>query len=299
MTCGPGGFPPPSTRSKNADTVLTVRTVEDLRARVRAWRAAGDTVALVPTMGALHAGHLSLIRRARTLSSRVCATIFVNPAQFAPNEDFSAYPRALDADARLLRDEGADLLFAPEVSEMYAPDHSTRVRVDGLGDTLDGAFRAGHFQGVATVVTKLLLQALPDVAVFGEKDWQQLQVIRRLVRDLDIPVRIDGAPTVRESDGLAFSSRNAYLAPEERAIAPLLHQAITAVARAVASGAAIEPECERAAASLQRAGFGEVDYITVRDAESLEPSADPGRPRRVLAAAFLGRARLIDNVPVA
>jgi len=279
--------------------VLTVTTVAALRAQVRAWRAGGDTFGLVPTMGALHAGHLSLVRRARALSTRVCATIFVNPMQFAPHEDFGRYPRTPDADARLLRDEGTDLLFLPEVAEMYAPDHATRVRVEGIGDTLDGVFRPGHFEGVATVVTKLLLQALPDVAVFGEKDWQQLQVIRRCVGDLNIPVRIEGAPIVREPDGLALSSRNAYLTPAERAVAPTLHRVLTEVARAVSAGAPSEPACARAVAALQATGFGKVDYVTVRDAESLEPSDDASRPRRVLAAAFLGRTRLIDNVPAA
>jgi pantoate--beta-alanine ligase len=283
--------------------VLTVTTIVELREAIRGWRAGGESVGLVPTMGALHAGHLSLVRRVRALTTRTCATIFVNPTQFGPNEDFARYPRTPDADAALLRAEGADLLFMPGASEMYASDHATRVRVDGLGDTLDGTFRPGHFEGIATVVTKLLLQALPDVAVFGEKDWQQLQVIRRFVRDLDIPVRIEGAPIVREPDGLALSSRNAYLTPEERAVAPMLFRVITEVARAVAAGGSPESECARAVGVLEDAGFRKVDYVAVRDAESLEPladhSSDTTRPARVLAAAFLGRARLIDNVPVA
>jgi len=249
-------------------------------------------------MGALHAGHLSLMKRSRALATRTCATIFVNPTQFGPGEDFARYPRSPETDAALLAAEGTDLLFLPDAAEMYARDHATRVRVDGLGDTLDSTFRPGHFEGVATVVTKLLLQTLPDVAIFGEKDWQQLRVIARLVRDLDVPVRIEGAPIVREPDGLALSSRNAYLTPEERAAAPALFRTITEVARAVAGGAAPERECARAVAELERAGFGRVDYLTVRDAESLEPPVDPSRPSRVLAAAFLGRARLIDNVAV-
>ena len=249
-------------------------------------------------MGALHAGHLSLARHARALTTRTCATVFVNPTQFAPGEDFAKYPRNPSRDEAHLRSERVDLLFMPDVAEMYALDHSTRVRVEGLGDTLDGTFRPGHFEGVATVVTKLLLQALPDVAVFGEKDWQQLQVIRRLVRDLDVPVRIEAAPTVREADGLALSSRNAYLSPEERAVAPLLFRTITRVAQALAEGGSPERECARAVSDLERAGFGPVDYVTVRDAETLEPLLDPTRPARVLAAARLGRARLIDNVPI-
>lgn len=278
--------------------MITVTTIAALRQQLRTWRAAGDSVGLVPTMGALHAGHLSLVKRARALTTRTCATIFVNPTQFGPNEDFARYPRTQEADATLLEAEGTDLLFMPDVSEMYAPGHATRVRVDGLGDTLDGVFRPGHFEGIATVVTKLLLQALPNVAVFGEKDWQQLQVIRRMVRDLDVPVRIEGAPTVREQDGLALSSRNAYLTREEREVAPTLFRAISEVARAVGAGAAPDAECTRAVASLERAGFGHVDYVTVRDAERLDTPVDPSRPARVLAAAFLGRARLIDTVPV-
>jgi pantoate--beta-alanine ligase len=278
--------------------MITVTTVSALRDQIRTWRAAGDSIGLVPTMGALHAGHYSLVRRARARATRTCATIFVNPKQFGPNEDYARYPRSPGADAAALRSEGADLLFMPDAREMYAPDHATSVRVDGLGDTLDGVFRPGHFEGIATVVTKLLLQALPDVAVFGEKDWQQLQVITRLARDLDLPVRIEAGPTVREPDGLALSSRNAYLTPEERPVAPVLYRTITDVARAVAVGASPDAECARAIGALERAGFGRVDYVTVRDAETLEPPLDAARPRRVLAAAFLGRARLIDNVPV-
>ncbi len=278
--------------------MVTVTTVAALRARIRDWRRAGDSIGLVPTMGALHAGHLSLIRHVRALTTRTCATVFVNPTQFAPGEDFAKYPRDPSGDEARLRSEGVDVLFMPDVSEMYAADHSTRVRVEGLGDTLDGTFRPGHFEGVATVVTKLLLQALPDVAVFGEKDWQQLQVVMRLVRDLDVPVRIEAAPTVREADGLALSSRNAYLTPEERAIAPALFSILTRVAVHVAAGGSPERECARAVGDLEQAGFGRVDYVTVRDAETLEPVHDPSRPARVLAAAWLGRARLIDNVPV-
>ena len=278
--------------------MVTVTSIAALRERIRTWRRAGDTIGLVPTMGALHEGHSSLVRRVRALTTRTCATVFVNPTQFAPGEDFGRYPRSPQADEALLRVEGVDLLFMPEVAEMYAPDHATRVRVEGIGDTLDGTFRPGHFEGVATVVTKLLLQALPDVAVFGEKDWQQLQVIRRLVRDLDVPVRIEGVPTVREADGLALSSRNAYLTQEERAIAPALFRAITRVAESVADGGSSERACAHAVGELERVGFGRVDYVTVRDAETLEPVLDASRPARVLAAARLGRARLIDNVQV-
>ena len=275
-----------------------VTTIAELRRQIATWRADGETVALVPTMGALHAGHLMLVHAAHQHAERVCATIFVNPTQFAPNEDFASYPRKEQSDRDLLRDEGTDLLFMPSVEEMYPVGHTTRVRVAAVAQTLEEDHRPAHFDGVATVVAKLLLQALPDVALFGEKDFQQLLVIRRMVRDLDIPVRIEGVPTVREADGLALSSRNAYLTTEERAIAPALHRTLTAVARAVARGGAPERETADATETLLRAGFRKVDYVAVRDAETLESVSDDSRPARVLAAAWLGRARLIDNVPV-
>ncbi len=275
-----------------------VATISALRAQIAEWRRAGDTVALVPTMGALHAGHLTLVRTALHRAKRVCVTIFVNPTQFAPHEDFASYPRNERADQEKLRAEKAELLFMPTVEEMYPAGHSTRIRVARVAETLEEDFRPGHFDGVATVVAKLLLQALPDVALFGEKDYQQLLVIRHMVRDLDIPVRIEGVPTVREADGLALSSRNAYLTAEERQVAPSLHRAITAVARAVAGGAMPAREAANAAEDLLRAGFRKVDYVAVRDAETLEPLSDASRPGRVLAAAWLGRARLIDNVPI-
>jgi pantoate--beta-alanine ligase len=278
--------------------MITVTSIVALRERIRDWRREGESIGLVPTMGALHEGHLSLMRHSRAAATRTCASIFVNPTQFGPHEDFASYPRTQRADEDALRAEGVDLLFMPSLSEMYPPGHSTRVRVGPLGETLDGTFRPGHFEGIATVVTKLLLQALPDVAVFGEKDYQQLRVIERLVRDLDVPVRIEGVPTVRETDGLALSSRNAYLTKEERAIAPTLHRSIRAVAQAVAEGSAPDRAAASEAAALERAGFARVDYVTVRDAETLEPVTDASRPARVLAAAWLGRARLIDNVPV-
>lgn len=275
-----------------------VTSVAALRARVADWRSRGESVALVPTMGALHEGHLTLVRAAKAQATRVCVSIFVNPTQFAPGEDFASYPRQEGADQALLGAERADLLFRPSVQEMYPERHSTRVRVGGLTETLENEFRPGHFDGVATVVAKLLLQALPDAAFFGEKDYQQLLVIRRLVRDLDIPVRIEGVPTVREPDGLALSSRNAYLTAVERAVAPTLPRVIRAVARAVAGGASPEHETSVATEALVSAGFRKVDYVAVRDAETLEPVRDASRPARVLAAAWLGRARLIDNVPV-
>jgi len=275
-----------------------VRTVADLRARVRGWRQADEQVALVPTMGALHEGHLTLVRHARTLADRVCVTLFVNPMQFGPNEDYTIYPRDEAADAAKLTALGGDLLFAPTVEEMYAPGAGTRVVVTALGDILEGEHRPGFFSGVATVVSKLLLQALADVAVFGEKDYQQLLVIRRMVTDLCIPTRIEGVPTVREADGLALSSRNAYLTAEERQIAPALHRTLAAVAAGVAGGADAVERAERGEAELLSAGFTSVDYVAVRDADTLAAYQDPSRPGRVLAAARLGGTRLIDNVPL-
>jgi pantoate--beta-alanine ligase len=278
--------------------IETVRTVAALRERLREWRAAGDTIGLVPTMGALHDGHLSLVRRSLAATARTVVTLFVNPKQFGPNEDFARYPRGEARDANLLTDAGAHLLFAPGADEMYPPGHATTVSIGLLGDILEGEFRPGFFVGVATVVTKLFLQALPDQAFFGEKDYQQLQVIKRLVRDLDIPVRIVGCPTVREADGLALSSRNAYLSPDERAIAPTLHGTIVQVAENVGRGAKPREQAAWGVAQLERAGFARVDYLTVRDAESLAPVDDASRPVRVLVAAWLGKTRLIDNVPV-
>ncbi|HEX6978771.1 MAG TPA: pantoate--beta-alanine ligase [Alphaproteobacteria bacterium] len=279
-------------------TPAIVRRVDELRALVRGFRTAGETVALVPTMGALHAGHLALVRAAQAECRRVVATIFVNPTQFGPNEDFHSYPRDEPGDLAKLESVGADAVFIPTVEEMYRPSASTTVTVAGLTEDLCGRFRPGHFAGVATVVTKLLLQALPDVALFGEKDYQQLLVIKRLVRDLDIPVRVIGVPTVREADGLALSSRNAYLSPEQRQIAPVLHQVLARIARLLAQGAEAAPLLAEGRAELQRAGFGPVQYLEARDAETLEPVARAARDARVLAAAYLGKVRLIDNVPV-
>ena len=276
-------------------TLETVRTVADLRRVVGAWRGAGERVALVPTMGALHAGHLALVARGRALADRVVASLFVNPAQFGPNEDFARYPRDEARDAALLAAARCDLLYAPDVAEMYPPGFSTTVLAGPIAERQCGAFRTGHFTGVATVVTKLLLQAVPDIACFGEKDYQQLQVIRRVARDLDIPVRIEGVETVREADGLALSSRNVYLSAEERRIAPALHRVLEENAARLRRG---ETDPARAAAecraALLAAGFTSVDYVDVTDAETLAPLA-PGRPGRILGAAWLGKTRLIDN----
>jgi pantoate--beta-alanine ligase len=275
-----------------------LRSIAELRDTVAGWRRAGETVGLVPTMGALHEGHLSLVRRARAQCRRAVVSIFVNPTQFGPNEDFTRYPRDLEGDAGKLASVGADAIFAPAVAEMYPPDAATTVTVAGLTDGLCGPFRPGHFEGVATIVTKLLLQCLPDAAYFGEKDYQQLQVIRRFARDLDIPVRIEAVPTYREADGLAMSSRNAYLTPEQRAVAPALYRALTETARAMAAGGNAVAVTASATAELLRAGFTKLDYLEVVDAATLKPVERADAPARVAAAAWLGKTRLIDNVPV-
>lgn len=286
------------TASSAVDTraVAVAGTIAELRRAVAAWRGARASVALVPTMGALHAGHLALVARAKALAPHVVASIFVNPTQFGANEDLSRYPRDIEGDRRKLAAAGCDLAFIPAVAEMYPEGAVARIDPGPLATALEGQFRPGHFAGVATIVAKLLLQAGPDIAVFGEKDFQQLLVIRRVVRDLDIPVRIESVPTVRESDGLALSSRNAYLSADERACAPLLHRTLRDVARGFAGGDAAAPD--RGAQALLAGGFTKVDYLAVRDAETLEP-ARPRRPARVLAAAWLGRTRLIDTVALA
>ena len=281
-------------------TPAIVRTVADLRRQVAAWRAANQRVALVPTMGALHEGHLSLVRLARERADRVVVSLFVNPTQFAPHEDFDAYPRDEAGDAALLGAEGCDLIFAPPVEAMYAPGHATSVTVAGVSAPMDGEARPHHFGGVATVVTKLLIQCLPDVAVFGEKDFQQLQVIRRLTRDLDLPVEIVGAPIRRDADGLALSSRNAYLTAAERPVAGQLNVILAEAAAALRGGAVVADVERRGADALKDAGFQSVDYLDVRAPDGLE-HLGPGPlagPARVFAAARLGRTRLIDNMAV-
>jgi pantoate--beta-alanine ligase len=280
-------------------SIVTSRSVSDLRTRVADWRRTGETVGLVPTMGALHEGHLALVRRAQADNRRSIVTLFVNPTQFGPAEDLGAYPRNEGADRDMLAALGVDLLFAPGVAEMYAPDAATTVTVARLTDHLCGPFRPGHFAGVATIVTKLLLQSLPDAAYFGEKDYQQLQVIRRLARDLDIPVRIVGVPTVRDADGLALSSRNAYLSPNERTAALALPRALNAIAeRLRRSPNDVGSQVAWGRGQLSAAGFTKIDYIEVCDAESLQPVAEVRGPARVFAAAWMGRTRLIDNVPI-
>lgn len=277
--------------------IATVRTVAELRSQVAKWRKAGESVSLVPTMGALHRGHLSLVTLAKEKAHRAVVSIFVNPLQFGPREDYHLYPRDETGDLVKLAGAGADLVFAPDVAEMYPPNFSTRVTVSDLTDDLCGAARPNHFDGVATVVTKLLLQCSPDTAIFGEKDYQQLLVIKRLVRDLNIDVEIVGAPIVREKDGLALSSRNVYLSPSERKIAPLLYKTIAEVAADLAEGRGADDAAEAGRFKLQAAGF-RVNYVAVRDPETLKPLHGPVKQARVLTAAFLGKTRLIDNVPV-
>lgn len=277
-------------------SVPVFRTVADLRAQVRAWKRAGDTLALVPTMGALHRGHIALVREGQRSATRTIASVFVNPTQFAPTEDFSAYPRTLEADLEKLAEVGADGCFAPTVDGMYAEGFATTVTVEGPAKAgLEDRFRPTHFAGVATVVAKLLNQAGCDIAVFGEKDFQQLLVVRRMVRDLDIPAEIVGLPTVREDDGLALSSRNVFLSPAERAGAPALHRALRDCAAAIRGGEPIVQAVEAAVSKIAAAGFA-VDYVEARDARTLAPVADPAGPVRLLAAAKLGRTRLIDNI---
>lgn len=274
-----------------------VRTVADLRAQVSAWKGQGLRVALVPTMGALHDGHLTLVRRGRELADRVIATVFVNPTQFGPNEDFARYPRDEAGDAAKLASAGCDLLFAPTVDVMYPAGFSTSIDIGPVTRRWEGAFRPGHFQGVATVVTKLLLQAGADVACFGEKDYQQLCTIRQLVRDLDIPVAIEGVPTVREADGLALSSRNAYLSAEQRQVAGQLNRIMRETVARLMAGEQPDPVLEQATAAILAAGFTAVDYLAFVDAATLEPLAQPGRSR-LICTARLGAVRLLDNMPV-
>lgn len=275
----------------------TIRDKAALRVAVAAFRQAGHKVALVPTMGALHAGHMALVEAARRPGTKVVASIFVNPRQFAAGEDLSRYPRRETMDATMLTAAGCDLLWAPDAAEMYPGGFATTVSVAGVSAPLEGALRPGHFDGVATVVLKLFNQVAPDIAVFGEKDFQQLAVIRRMTTDLDLPIEIVGVPTQREDDGLALSSRNVYLLPEERERAVALPRALGVAARAIARGDEVAAALADATASLKAAGFA-VDYVELVDAGTLLPNASPGRPRRLLAAARLGGTRLIDNLAV-
>jgi pantoate--beta-alanine ligase len=276
----------------------TVATVAAVRARVAQWRAAGLRVAFVPTMGNLHAGHMSLLAAARYRGDRVVASIFVNPLQFGPSEDYTGYPRTLDEDQKLLREAQCDLLFAPSVADIYPDggDQRTLIVVRGLSDILCGRFRPGHFDGVATVVAKLFGIVAPDVAVFGEKDYQQLLVVRHMALDLALPVEVVGAATVRAADGLALSSRNRYLSAEERARAPVIYQALSRAARAIDGGSTDHAALERDGSAMLLGAGMSVDYFSIRNAADLSEPSAASADLVVLAAARLGRARLIDNL---
>ena len=276
----------------------TLTTVDAVRARVQQWRAAGLRVAFVPTMGNLHAGHMSLLAAARYRGDRVVASIFVNPLQFGPSEDYSGYPRTLDEDQQLLQEARCDLLFAPSVADMYphGGDQRTLIVVRGLSDILDGRFRPGHFDGVATVVAKLFGIVVPDIAVFGEKDYQQLLVVRHMTLDLALPVEIVGAPTVRAPDGLALSSRNRYLNADQRARAALIHRSLSQAVRAIYGGSIEHAQLEREGSQMLEGAGMSVDYFAIRNATDLSAASAESNDLVVLTAVRLGRARLIDNL---
>jgi pantoate--beta-alanine ligase len=280
-----------------ASRVEIVRDVASLRARLAEWRRAGKTISLVPTMGALHAGHISLVVEAKKHARRVVMSIFVNPAQFAPSEDFCSYPRSFEADGALFAAAEGDLIFAPSVEAMYGEGFATTISLAGPAAVgLEDRFRPSHFAGVATIVAKLLNQCRPDVAIFGEKDFQQLKVVTRMARDIDFEAAIIGAPTVRDADGLALSSRNIFLSAKERALAPCLHAALIRCAHDINEGVAIEAALDTARAAIAAVGFV-MDYFEARHAETLCPIASRGEgPIRLLAAARLGKTRLIDNI---
>jgi len=276
--------------------VQTVRTSEELTRALAEMR--GDTLALVPTMGALHAGHLALVEEAKRRAGKVAATIFVNPTQFNDKDDLARYPRQEADDARKLADAGCDLLWMPAVDDIYPQEFSTTVHVAGVSDRWEGEARLGHFDGVATVVAKLLLSVLPDMALFGEKDFQQLAVIRRMAADLNLPVEIVGVPTVRDADGLALSSRNALLSADERRRAVALPQALKTAQEAIRSGSNVAGALQKAKQSLVDAGFLRIDYVALVDAKTLEPIDAPQGEMRLIAAAIVGSTRLIDNLPI-
>jgi pantoate--beta-alanine ligase len=277
-------------------TAEIVTSISELRARIAAWRADGARIGLVPTMGALHEGHLSLVREIGNTAQKVVVSIFVNPTQFAPHEDFDRYPRNLESDRAKLAGTPADAIFAPTVAEMYPEGFATKVEVGGPSEGLESDFRPHFFGGVATVVSKLLLAAMPDAAIFGEKDYQQLLVIRRMVRDLGLAIDIPGGAILREKDGLAMSSRNAYLKPNERVVAGRLNVILAEAIELAKSGSEIAGIETDAANGLLRAGFSSVDYVAIRDAETLKRIDTLARPARILAAAKIGATRLIDNM---
>jgi pantoate--beta-alanine ligase len=282
-----------------ATRLRVVRTVPTLRRALLPWRKRGDRVALVPTMGALHAGHLALVRAGRRRAPRLAVSIFVNPAQFAPHEDFGSYPRTFDTDVAALAEAGVDLVWAPTVAVMYPRGFATRIVPEGPATAgLEDKFRPHFFGGVATVVGKLLTQCMPDFVMFGEKDYQQLKVVTQMARDLDLPTRVVGVPTVRERDGLALSSRNAYLSPDQRAAAPTLHRVLKECAGRIAGGDLPARVLDEGGAAIERAGFA-LDYLEARHADTLRPiESRADGPIRLLVAARIGKTRLIDNIAV-
>jgi pantoate--beta-alanine ligase len=279
-------------------SVEIVTTTSELRARISHWRGNGDRIGLVPTMGALHEGHLSLVRETQSCCDRTVASIFVNPAQFAPHEDFDRYPRTLESDADKLSKADVDLIFAPSVAEMYPTGFATRIEVGGPSAGLETDFRPHFFAGVATVVSKLLIAAMPDYAIFGEKDYQQLLVIRRMVADLGLPIEIAGGAIIREVDGLAMSSRNAYLNPDQRKIAGQLNRVLHDVKRKLRFSNSVRTAEESTREELLKAGFDCVDYVAIRDAATLAPIESIDGAARILAAVRIGGTRLIDNMAV-
>ena len=277
---------------------MILRTIAELRALVRGWKSVGEVVGVVPTMGALHDGHLSLVRAAKADCARVIVTIFVNPRQFNSSEDLAKYPRTEGIDMKMLAPIGADVIFAPPLEEVYPPGFAANVSISGVAEPLEGAMRPGHFDGVATVVTKLFGMTRADRAYFGEKDWQQVQLVRRLVADLNLPTEVVACPTLREPSGLAMSSRNARLSPEARAVAPALFNTMSEAALAIRAGQSPATALPRARTRVLKAGFDRVEYIVIRDAETLLDWTDINRPGRLLAAAWLDDVRLIDNIGV-
>jgi pantoate--beta-alanine ligase len=277
-------------------SLFIVRTLPALRAKLAQWQQDGDTIAVVPTMGALHAGHLSLVQAAKAAADRVIVTLFVNPRQFNNSDDLAAYPRTEYEDTAKLAPFKVDVLYAPNETTMYPPGFATTVSVDGISKDLCGAHRPGHFDGVATIVAKLFLQTSADLAFFGEKDFQQIAVVRRMASDLDIPIAITMCPTVREADGLAMASRNMRLSPAERAIAPSLAAALFAVAQQLQQGALVAPSLAKAKAAILAAGFREIDYLDLRDERTLQPLGTVTEHARLHVAAWLGQTRLIDTI---
>ena len=275
-----------------------IREIDELALALHPWREAGQKIALVPTMGALHAGHMALVDAARREAGRVMASIFVNPLQFGPTEDLDRYPRQEAEDAQLLEHHGCDLLWMPTAAQLYPPGFATTVSVSGVSERWDGAARPGHFDGVATVVAKLFTAARPDLAFFGEKDFQQLAVIRRMEADLGLGVAIRGVATVRDADGLALSSRNAYLIADERLRALALPQSLEQAREAILSGEPVEAALDDAKRKLAEAGFVKIDYFALVDAATLEPLDSPAGEMRLIAAAVIGTTRLIDNIRV-